>query len=122
MLETSIFSFSHNVFYSSKNKFHIFSRIFFVVCNCFQFRQPKILLFGKFVKFFTKQQMFRLVELESICRRQNKCDFKIDIYLLWEGKKILWEKEKMLVTSIFSFSLNVFKRLLFYGWDYVIKS
>ena len=27
----------------------------------------------------------------------------------------LWEKEKMLVTSIFSFSHNVFKRLFFQG-------
>ena len=26
-----------------------------------------------------------------------------------------WEEEKMLVTSIFTFSLNVFKRLLFQG-------
>ena len=31
--------------------------------------------------------------------------------LFWEGLKTLWEKEKMLVTSIFSFSQNVFKRL-----------
>ena len=30
-----------------------------------------------------------------------------------QKKKPLWEKEKMLVTSIFSFSHNVFKRLLF---------
>ena len=29
--------------------------------------------------------------------------------------KTLWEKEKMLVASIFSFSLNVFKRLLSLG-------
>ena len=31
------------------------------------------------------------------------------------GLKTLWEKEKMLVTSIFSFSLNVFKRLFTQG-------
>ena len=31
------------------------------------------------------------------------------------GKKTLLEKEKMLGTSIFSFSPNVFKRLLFQG-------
>ena len=34
---TSIFSFSHNVFYSSRNKFHFFSYIYFVVCKCFQY-------------------------------------------------------------------------------------
>ena len=32
-------------------------------------------------------------------------------HLVWEGWKTLREKEKMLVTSIFSFSHNVFKRL-----------
>ena len=36
--ETSIFSFSHNVFYPSQTKFQIFSRISFGVCNCLQFR------------------------------------------------------------------------------------
>ena len=37
MLVTSIFSFSHNVFYPSLNKFQFFSYIYFVVCKCFQF-------------------------------------------------------------------------------------
>ena len=32
--------------------------------------------------------------------------------LFWQGYKTLWKKEKMLVTSIFSFSHNVFKSLL----------
>ena len=32
-----------------------------------------------------------------------------------EGLKTLLEKEKMLVTSIFSFSNNVFKRLFYWG-------
>ena len=31
------------------------------------------------------------------------------------GLKILWEKEKLLVTSNFSFSLSVFKRLVLQG-------
>ena len=35
--------------------------------------------------------------------------------LIWKGDKTLWEKEKMLVTSIFSFSHNVFKSFLFHG-------
>ena len=35
ILVTSIFSFSHNVFYPSQNKFQLFSRIYFVVCNNF---------------------------------------------------------------------------------------
>ena len=35
--------------------------------------------------------------------------------LVCEGQKTVWKKEKMLVTSIFSFSHNVYKRLL--CWD-----
>ena len=35
--------------------------------------------------------------------------------LFWEVWKRLWEKEELLVTSIFSFSLYVFKRLLSQG-------
>ena len=46
MLKTSIFSFSLNVFYSSHNKFQIFSHFYFVVCKYFRLRQIKILLFG----------------------------------------------------------------------------
>ena len=61
---------------------------------------------------FPKRQNFGQIEIESICRRQNECDCKIEI-LFWEEKKTLWGKEKMLIKSIFSFSHNVFKRLHF---------
>ena len=37
MLVTSIFSFSHIVFYSSQNKYKFFSYIYVVVCKCFQY-------------------------------------------------------------------------------------
>ena len=37
--ETSIFSFSHNVFYSIKNRKYHLCYIYFVVCKCFQFGQ-----------------------------------------------------------------------------------
>ena len=37
MLETVIFSFSHNVFYPSIHNFHFLTQIYFVVCKCFQF-------------------------------------------------------------------------------------
>ena len=45
----------------------------------------------------------------------DKINVTQELNFLGEGKKILWEKEKMLVTSIFSFSHNVFKSLLFQG-------
>ena len=37
MLVTSIFSFSHIVFYPSQIKFPFFGHIYFVVCKCFEF-------------------------------------------------------------------------------------
>ena len=36
--------------------------------------------------FYTKQQIFRQVQIESFSRRQNKCGSKIEI-CLWEGRK-----------------------------------
>ena len=39
MLVTSIFSFTHNVFYPSQNKFQFFIYIYFVICKSFQFGQ-----------------------------------------------------------------------------------
>ena len=65
-------------------------------------------------KLYCKQRNFQLVETGSICRQQNKCDLKIKC-CCWKGEKTLWEKEKILVTSIFSFSHNVFRRLLSEG-------
>ena len=47
-------------------------------------------------------------------QRTNQILLKLWI-LSWIGLKTLWEKEKMLVTSIFSFSHNVFKSFLFQG-------
>ena len=42
---------------------------------------------------------------------------------VFDRVKTLWEKEKMLVTSIFSFSLNVFKKLMIVNsLDYVVNS
>ena len=47
--------------------------------------------------------------LETICRRQNKCGSKIEIGFE-KGRKHCGKKEKMLVTSIFSFSYNVLNK------------
>ena len=48
------------------------------------------------------------------CRWQNKWDWK-NKHLYREGYKTLWEKEKMLDTSNFSYSCNVFKSPLSQG-------
>ena len=48
MLVTSIFSFSHNVFYSVLDRNYHFSKVLFAVCKCFQFGLvQKYLSFGK---------------------------------------------------------------------------
>ena len=54
---------------------------------------------------------FGLVQIESICKRQDKYDTKTKI-CFGKSRKTLSEKEKMLVTRIFSISNSVFKRLL----------
>ena len=50
-------------------------------------------------------------EIESICRRQNKCDSKIRVWNGTRGKDF-WEREKMLITSIFSFCPAMFSEAL----------
>ena len=42
MLVTSIFFFSHNVFYPMKHNLNMLSNIWYVVCKCFQFGQAGI--------------------------------------------------------------------------------
>ena len=65
----------------------------------------------------TKQRNITPDKTESTCRRQNKRDWKIKICVEM-GRKHCGEKEKMLVTSVFSFSHNVFKRLIYQGlWN-----
>ena len=55
---------------------------------------------------------FRLFQTERVCRRQFQISQK---WKLAKRGKTLWEKEKLLITSNFSFSLSVFKRLVSQG-------
>ena len=66
------------------------------------------------LKLFTKRQNFGLDQIECICRRQNKCDSKIKICFI-EREENIFGKEENAVTSIFSFSQNVFKKPSFSG-------
>ena len=52
-------------------------------------------------------------------RYERQCYFKTS-YLFFIGWKTFWEKEKMLVTSIFSISHNVFKRTSSLGVQKVV--
>ena len=50
IVDTSIFSFSHEVFYSNKERNYHLCNIYFVVCKCFQFGQGQIFVIWKWVK------------------------------------------------------------------------
>ena len=54
---------------------------------------------------------FRLLQTERVCRRQFP-NFTKMAENYPNRKKTLWEKDKLLITSNFSFSHSVFKRLV----------
>ena len=99
LLVTSNFSFSHSVFYSFRKLSAIFIKFEFVVCRLFQFGRVLNLSFGKGL---------------SLCRQTDgRTDGRTDRRtmvkqyapdLMIPGHK----KEKLLVTSNFSFSHNFF--------------
>ena len=49
MLVNSIFSFSHNVFYSIKDRNYHSCYIYFGICKCFQFEQGQIFVIWEWV-------------------------------------------------------------------------
>ena len=91
--------------------------------------------------FITKEQAFKLFKIGNTCRQNRNmikktvltlyrtkkildiaklkacADYKLNVakivISLFDNKKTLWEKEKMLVSSIFSFSHSVFQNLSF---------
>ena len=78
----------------------------------FQYDLGDFVVFGRFVyQLFTKRQLLAWSKLKAFADEKINVTEKMEI-LYRMRKKRLREKEKMLVTSIFSFSHNVFKRLL----------
>ena len=100
MLVTSIFSFSHNVFYPYRNKLQILVTFMVKSANAFNLDKANFLGFGKGL---------RLVQVKSIYRQQVKGGTN-DIICHLEGKTTLWEKEQKLVTiTFFAFSMMLSK-------------
>ena len=68
MLVTSIFAFSHNVFYSIKKRKYHLSNTYFVVCKCFQFGpvQTDVIWYLKSVQpqSACRLQMYNIYNLE----------------------------------------------------------
>ena len=102
---------------------------FFSLCpQCFQ----KFLFSGSLVlwnvwlwlnELFPKRQNFELVEIETICRRQNKCDGKLEISF-GLGRKHCGKRRKCWLPafSLFPtmFSKGFFKVIK--SWDCVVKN
>ena len=62
---------------------------------------------------FTKWQNLDWSKLKACA--DDKINITENLKYVFERQKTMWEKEKMLGTSIFLFSLNVFKRLFYSG-------
>ena len=82
----------------SKTIIKHFSKVYFVICKCFQFGKVPFLMFGTdykktIIKLFTKQQIIRLVQIESICKQQNKRNLKTAI-LFGKGRKHCGKRRK----------------------------
>ena len=73
-------------------------------------------LCGRRVYYLTHYQTtnFRLFQIEGLCRQQFQI-WRKWLKVIQTGSKTLWEKEKLLVTSNFSFSRSAFKRLVSQG-------
>ena len=94
MVINSIFPFSHNVFKR------------FLSHACY-----KSALCGKgLIKTFTKRQILDSSKLKEFADNNFKVDENGRKFSKWI--ETLWEKEKLLITSNFSFSYTVFKRLV----------
>ena len=111
MLVTSIFSFSHNIFYPSQFQFQFLSHIFFFFssANAFNLDQSKYLLFGK-------ELTHSLIHHFETVPNSKKLQTTTETLLLQDFKiqtawKTLWKKVKLLILSNFTFFHNVFLKL-----------
>ena len=72
---------------------------------------------------FTKQQNFGFVQIQSICRRQNKCDSKTEI-CFGTGRKHCWKRRKCCLPAFSPFptmfSKGYFPKVV-KRWDCVYK-
>ena len=80
--------------------------------HCGKRRKCWLSAFSPFPTMFFKRLLLYLSKVKAFS--EDKINVSLKQILFWDGKKTLWEEEKMLATSIFSFSHNGFKRLLLY--------
>ena len=91
MLVTSIFSFSHNIFYSITDRNYHLCYIYFVVYKCLQFEHGQIFVVWEWVKlfsffysvfFFSKDIYPIVVPITSFFFCPKILNFTIEIFLL----------------------------------------
>ena len=78
--------------------------------------QEEFLQKHKFITYFYFNPLLndKILDINKLkASADNKLNVAKMAISLFDSQKTLWEKEKMLVNSIFSFTLSVFKRLLY---------
>ena len=77
----------------------------------------KILSFGKEFYSLPNNKILDMPKLNAFEDDKSTATQNMNFFFFffWKGQKTLWDKEKKLVTSIFSFSHNVLKCLLSHG-------
>ena len=114
MLVTSIFSFAHIVFYSFQHKFQFLNHYLFIICKCFEFGQGQNFVVCRLIKSLANVshspketlRFYHLTHIEFPFMYFNPFPNKPLFLRVCSTSllKTLWEKEKLLVTSNFSFS------------------
>ena len=114
MLLTSIFFFSHNIFYPMNDNFNVLTKIYFVVCKCFfNLDKPKMLSSGKRLNFllikiiFWSQQPWlsnKSAFFPKIKKKKTHTTLfqTVSVFSNPKALKTLQEREKMLVSATFS--------------------
>ena len=106
---TSIFLLSLIIFYPIKERNHHFSNSWFVISKCFHFDLVQNFIIRWSVNSLLNRKILNKSELKTfVAGNLNVVEM---IFLSLIELKTLWKKEKMLVTSIFSFSHSVFQSL-----------
>ena len=122
MLVTSIFSFSHHVFYPYQIKFQFFKYIYFVMYeNAFNLDQSKIWSFGKEHKTYTKAKNILKKQVSLKHHHQEQKLLMIVSLSSWYRHilKALWQGDKLLVKSNLSFCHQCLHTVLsFILWMY----
>ena len=81
--------------------------------NLLESFQPSIDFFSFLIIFFSKLQISRLVQIESICRRQNKCNLTPEI-LFGMGRKHCGKRRKCWLPAFSPFP-TIFSKGFFSG-------